>query len=202
MHSVHMFKMVLTGKTPSERLRGKNPLQKCVPFGDTVLAKTNLSDATCSEFGSERGATVQNVSSGLQNVYSELVKSEDKKRRIDGTKKPSTVVIGVLWRLTGGRRTVDRSEIRVEPTSNPTIANSVATVGCPACEAIKDNTRSQAHSDRCKVRVEDCFRRKEAINGAVAEELQRVEQRKQKDSRVTTAAPAPKSVASTSHVLS
>ena len=80
----------------------------------------------------------------------------------------------------------------------------VATVGCPGCEAIKDNTRSQAHSDRCKVRVEDCFRRKEAINEALAEELQRDEQRKQRGSRVTTAAlaPAPKSVASTSHVLS
>ena len=63
-------------KAPSERLRGKDPLHKFVPFGDTVLAKTNLSD-TCSEFGSERGATVQNVSSGLQNVFSELVKSED-----------------------------------------------------------------------------------------------------------------------------
>ena len=45
MHSVHMLETVWTGKHHLERLRGKDPLQKCVPFDDTVLAKTNLSDA-------------------------------------------------------------------------------------------------------------------------------------------------------------
>ena len=54
------------GKTPFERLHGKKPTQKFVPFGDTS-----------SGFELECETTVQNVSLLLQVVYSELVKSED-----------------------------------------------------------------------------------------------------------------------------
>ena len=32
------------------------------------------------------------------------------------------------------------------------------TVGCTGCNTIKDNTRAQAHSDGCGVRIEQCLR--------------------------------------------
>ena len=44
-------------------------------------------------------------------------------------------------------------------------------------------------------------RRSEVINEALAEEIQRGEQRKERSSRVTTTAPAPKLAASTSHEM-
>ena len=99
---------------------------------------------------------------------------------------------------------MDRPEIRVEPTSNPTSTNSEPLWDV---QVAKQSRTAHVHMPTqivAKVRMEDCFRRKEAIDEALAEELQRDEQRKQRDSRVTTAAlaPAPKSVASTSHVLS
>ena len=33
-----------------------------------------------------------------------------------------------------------------------------ATVGCPGCNAFRDNKRAQAHSDRCRMRIEECLR--------------------------------------------
>ena len=29
---------------------------------------------------------------------------------------------------------------------------------CPGCNVIKDNKRAQAHSDRCRMRIEECLR--------------------------------------------
>ena len=73
-----------------------------------------------SGFCLECGTTVQNVSLGMQMVFSEIVKSEDLNFRADGTKKPSTIkIIGVPWRMTDGRCTVDRPEIRVDPIPIP-----------------------------------------------------------------------------------
>ena len=56
-----------------------------------------------------------------------------------------------------------------------------ATIGCPGCNAIEDNQRAQAHSDRSRTRIEECLRttphgaerldrRNEVINEALAEE--------------------------------
>ena len=56
-----------------------------------------------------------------------------------------------------------------------------ATIGCQGCNAIKDNRRAQAHSDRCRKRIEESLRntphgadrlnrRDELINEALAEE--------------------------------
>ena len=99
-------------------------------------------------------------------------------------------VIGVPWRLTDDRWTVDRPEVRVDPipisplpfararTQRERITKQDndefrATVGCPSCSATKDGKRAQAHSDRCRVRIETerLYRRSEVING-VAEEIQ------------------------------
>ena len=73
-------------------------------------------------------------------------------------------VIGVPWGTTDGRWTVDRPGIRVDPIPVPPLpfegvrvqresstkqdVNEVgATVGCPGCNAIKDNKRAQTHPD-------------------------------------------------------
>ena len=60
------------------------------------------------------------VSLGMQMACSELVKSEDWNSRADGAKKPSKNVIGVPWRMTDGRWTVDRNSSGPDP--NPAIA--------------------------------------------------------------------------------
>ena len=33
------------------------------------------------------------------------------------------------------------------------------------CNAIKDNKKAQAHSDRCRVRLEECLKQKDWIEG-------------------------------------
>ena len=78
-----------------------------------------------------------------------------------------------------------------------------ATIGCPGCNAIKDNKRAQAHADRCRTRIEECLRtaphgaeRLDRRNEVINEEIQRGEQRKKRSSIVTTAAiPAPEPAA-------
>ena len=97
---------------------------------------------------------------------------------------------------------MDRPEVRVEPIPIPPlpfegaqiqteritkqdIDEFGATIGCPGCNAIKDNKRAQAYSDRCRRRIEEYLRvtptphgpersdrRKEVINEALAEEVQ------------------------------
>ena len=120
-------------------------------------------------------------------------------------------VIGVPWRMTGGKRTVDRPEVRVDPIPIPPlpfegariqreritkkdIDEFGATIGCQGCNAIKDNKRAQAHSDRCRLRIEECLRktphgaerldrRNELINEALADQVRRGKERKGTDSR-------------------
>ena len=132
-------------------------------------------------------------------------------------------VTGVLWRKTDGRWTVDRPEIRVDPIpisplpfegarihreriTKQDIDEFGATDGCPGCNAIKDDKRVQAHSDRCRVRNEPCLsitpqgagrldRRNEVINEALAEEIQRSEQRMKKSDKTTAAIPEPEPTA-------
>ena len=115
-------------------------------------------------------------------------------------------VIGVRWRRIHGRWTVHRPQIREDPVPPPPLPFEGArvqmkritkqdieefgvTVECQVCNAIKDNKRAQAYSDRCRERIERCLRvtpqgaerldrRNEIINEALAEEVRRAEQRK------------------------
>ena len=112
--------------------------------------------------------------------------------------------IGVPSRMTDGKWTVDRPEAQVDPIPIPplpfegariqreTITKQEidefgATIGCAGCNAINDNKRAQAHSDRCRTRIEECLRttphgaerldrRNEVINEALAEEVRRAEE--------------------------
>ena len=152
--------------------------------------------------------------------YSELAKSEDWNLRAGGTQKASTVP----WRMTDGKWTVDRPEVRVDPIPTPPLPfegariprESItkqdidefgAPIGCPGCNAINDNKRAQAHSDRCRERIEEFLRttphgaerfdrRQEVINEALAEEVQGGEQRKKRSDTATAAVPESESAAS------
>ena len=115
-------------------------------------------------------------------------------------------VIGVPWRMTDGKWTVDRPDVRVDPIPIPPLPFEGAriqreritkhdinecggTIGCPGCNAIRDNKRAQAHSDRCRVRIEERLRttphgaerldrRAKVINEVRAEEVRREEQKR------------------------
>ena len=100
--------------------------------------------------------------------------------------KATNSVIGVPWRMTDGKWTIDRPEVRVDPIPIPPLPFG-ATIGCPGCNAIKDNKRAQAHSDRCRTQVEECLRttphgaerldrRNEVINETLSEEVGRGEE--------------------------
>ena len=71
--------------------------------------------------------------------------------------------------------TVDRPEARVDPIPIPPLPLEGArtqreritkkdidefgtTIGYPSCNAIRDNKRAQAHSDRCRRRIEERLR--------------------------------------------
>ena len=131
--------------------------------------------------------------------------------------------IRALWRVTDGKWTADRPEVRVDPVPIPPlpfegariqreritkqdIDEFGATIGCPGCNAIKDNMRAHAHSDRCRKRIEVCLRttphgaerldRSEVINEVLAEEVQRGEQRKKRSDKDTAAVPESEPAAS------
>ena len=125
--------------------------------------------------------------------------------------------------MTDGRWTVDRPEVQVDPIPIPPlpfegvriqreritkqdIDEFGATIGCQGCNAIKNNKRAQAHSDRCRKRIEECLRntphgterldrRDEVINEALAEEVRRGEQRKKRSNGATAAVPETGSAA-------
>ena len=151
--------------------------------------------------------TVQCVSSGMQTVCSELAKSGAWNLRTDGTLKAVNSVFGVPWRVTHGK--VDSGQTRSSsgPHSDPSVAlrgctstlgeNHQArrqrvrelTIGCPGCNAIRDNKRAQAHSDSCRMRIDERLRTtpheaerldrsNEVINEALAEEVRREEQKR------------------------
>ena len=110
------------------------------------------------------------------------------------------------------RWTVVRPEAQVDPTPIPPlpfegprvqreritkqdINEFGVTIGCSGCNAIRDNKRAQAHSDRCRMRIEGRLRstphgaerldrRAEAINEALAEEARREEQKSRRSDRL------------------
>ena len=94
------------------------------------------------------------------------------------------------------------ARIQRERITKQDIVKFGATVGCQGCNAIKDNKRAQAHSDRCRERVERCLRitpqgaermhrRNEVINEALAEEVRRADQRKRRADDAAPKMPEP-----------
>ena len=160
---------VRDGKTPFERFHAKKPTQEFVPFRVKVLARKITTDPM--------DRMNPRVWLGMRNNSAEcfignadgvlLAKSGGWNPRTDGTHAIYDV-IGVPWRMTDGRWTVDRPEAQVDPIPIPPlpfegarvqreritkqdINEFGATIGCPGCNAIRDNKRAQAHSDRFRM---------------------------------------------------
>ena len=161
------------GRTPFERLHGKKPTQEFVPLGDKVLAEQITTDpmnrmisGTCTGLGLECETRAQNVSLGMQSGKWKVDRPEG---RVDSIPIPPLSFEG--------------ARIQRERITKQDIDEFGATIGCQGCNAIKDNKRTQAHSDRCRRKIEECLRvtphgpersdrRKEVINEALAEEVQ------------------------------
>ena len=218
------------GKTPFVRLYGKKPTQEFVPFGEKVLARQINTEPRNrmnprNQYGILLGMRNNSAECFIGNADGVFRAREI--RRLEPLDRWDTraihSVIGVPWRMMDGRWTVDRPEVQVDPIPIPPlpfngarvqseritkqdIDEFGATIGCPGCNAIRDNKRSQAHSDRCRKRIEESLRktphgaerldrRDEVINEALAEEVRRGEQRKKKSDGTTTAVPGTRSTA-------
>ena len=94
-------------------------------------------------------------------------------------------MIGVPWRIVDGKWTVDRPlESRGRESPGQTSKPSEPLQDAPGCNAIRSGKRAQAHSDPCRVRIEECLkttpetaerldRRSEVLNEALAQEVER-----------------------------
>ena len=80
-----------------------------------------------------------------------------------------------------------------------------ATLGCSDYNALEDNKKAQAQTDRCRMRIEECFRttphgaerldrRNEVINESLAEDI-RIGEQRVKRSDMATAVPETESAA-------
>ena len=216
------------GQTPFERLHGKKPTQEIVPFGKKVLGRR----VTTEPMNRMNPRYQYGIWLGMRNNSAEcFIGNADgvfrarEIRRLEPQdrwdKEAINNVIGVPSRMTDAKWTVDRPEVRVDPIPIPPlpfegarvqreritkkdIDEFGATIGCQGCNAIKDNKRAQAHSDRCRKRIEESLRniphgperlerRNEVINEALAEEVQRGELRKKRSDRTTAAVPETES---------
>ena len=167
------------GKTPFERLHGKKPTHEFVPFGEKVLARKITTDpmhrmnprCQCGIWLGMRNNSAECFIRNAESVFRarEIGRLEPQDR---WDTEAINNVIGVPWRKTNGRWTVDRPEAQVDPipipplpfegvrvqrerTTKQNINEFGATIGCPGCNAIRDNKRTQAHSDRCRMRIEE-----------------------------------------------
>ena len=187
------------GKTPFERLHGKKPTQEFVPFGEKVLARKiateprNRMNPRC-QYGVWLGMRNNSAECFIGNADGVFRAREIQRLEPQDRWDTEAVnnVMGVPWRMTDGRWTVDRPKARVDPIPIPPLPFNEfgATIGCPGCNAIRDNQRAQAQSNRCRMRIEERLRttphgaerldrRNEVINEALAEEVRREEQKKE-----------------------
>ena len=118
-------------------------------------------------------------------------------------------VIGVPWRVADGKWTVDRPVTRMDFLPPPPVPFEGVRVqreritrtdietfgtaaGCPGCNAIRSGKRAHAHSDPCRVRIEECLKttpegaerldpRSEVLNEALAKEVERNVRRREEN---------------------
>ena len=198
------------GKTSFERLHGKKPTQEFVPFGEKVLAKQITTDPINRmnpryHYGIWLGMRNNSAECFIGNPDGVFRAREIRRLEPQSRWDAEAIngVIGVPWRMTDGKWTVDRPEVREDPIPIPPLPfegarirreritkqdvdDFGATIGSPGCNAIKDNKRAEARSDRGRLRSEECLRstaqgarrldrRNEVSNEALAEEAQRGE---------------------------
>ena len=125
MHPVQMPKGRV-GKTPFGRLHGKKPTQEFVPFDDKVLAK-QITTGPMNRmnpryqygiwFGMRNNSTECFIGNADGAVRAREIRRLEPQSRWD--KEAVNNVIGVPWRMTDGRWTVDTPKIRVDPIPIP-----------------------------------------------------------------------------------
>ena len=200
------------GKTPFERLHGRNPTQEFVPFGEKVLAKQVCTDPANRmnpryKFGVLFGMRNNSAECFIENAdgvfRAREVRRLEHQSRWD--KDAINNVIGVLWRMTDGKWTVDRLEAREDPIPILPLPFEGASVQREritkqdierSSEPLSDvkvatrskTTRGHRHNQIvARNELKDAFeslhngqkawdRRNEVINEALAEEVRRAEQ--------------------------
>ena len=170
------------GRTPFERLHDKKQTQETVAFGEKVLARPISSEPLNRmnpryKFGVWLGVRSSSAECFVETA--EGVFRAREVRRIEHQdrwdKEAINNVIGVLWRIADGKWTVDRPVTQIDPLPPPPVPFEGArvhreritrtdieafgtTAGCPGCNAIRSGKRAQAHSDPCRVRIEECLK--------------------------------------------
>ena len=226
MHPIHVPKG-RDGRTPLERLHGKKPTQEFVPFGEKVLVRQITTDPRNRmnpryQYGVWFGMRNNSADCFIGNSDGVLRAREIRRLEPQDRRDREAInsVIGVPWRMTDGQWTDQKfestpfqalrcrlmeHESRGRESPSETLMSSEPR--SDAQVAMKDNKRAQAHSDRCRTRIEECLRttphgaerldrRNEVINEALAEEVRRGEQRKKRSDWATpeteSAAPEPR----------
>ena len=114
------------GKTPFERLHGKKPTQEFVPFGEKVLARRVTTEPMNRmnpryQYGIWLGMRNNSAECFIGNA--EGVFRAREVRRLEPRdrwdREAIRSVIGVPWRMTDGRWTVDAPDVRVDPIPIP-----------------------------------------------------------------------------------
>ena len=163
------------GKAPFERLHGKNSTQEFVPFGEKVLSV----QITTDPMNTLNPRYQYEIWLGMRNNSAEcfignsdgVVRARDFRRlepQMSWDTEAINSVIGVPWRVSDGKWTVDRPEVRVDPVPIPPLPARIqreritkqAEPRLEAQVAMQSRTtkRAQAHSDRCRKRIEECLR--------------------------------------------
>ena len=114
------------GRTPSERLHGKKHTQEFGPFGEKVLVRqitTEPMNRINSRYQYGVWLGMRNNSAERFTGIADGVFRAHEIRRLEPQDRWETEainsVIGVPWRMTDGRWTVDRPEVRVDPIPIP-----------------------------------------------------------------------------------
>ena len=107
------------GKTPFARLHRKKPTQEFVPSGEKVLAKHRMIPRyQCGIWLGMRNNSGECFIGNAEGVF-----GAREIRRLEPQSRWDTEAVnsvsGVPWRITDGRCTVDRPEVRVDPIPIP-----------------------------------------------------------------------------------
>ena len=113
------------GNTPFERMHGKKPPQEFVPFGEKVLARRVTTEPRNRmnpryQYGVWLGMRNNSAECFIGNADGVFRAREIRRLEPqDRWDKEAINVIGVPWRMTDGKWTVDRPEVRVDPIPIP-----------------------------------------------------------------------------------
>ena len=116
------------GKTLLERLHAKKPTQEFVPFGEILLAKQITTDpmnrmSSRYQYGIWLGMRNNSAECFIGNADCVFRALQIRRLEPQSRRDTETIngVIGIPWRMTEGKWTADRPEVRVDP--DPTVVS-------------------------------------------------------------------------------